>query len=490
MDVKTLTGVFIILLIIVGVVAFYAGTMYGGQQASAPGGTVTTTVTKTETKTVTGGGGEVWTPPEKIRAAFVYVGPIGDFGFSYMHDVGRRVAETLFSEWLETTYVESVTEDKLGETIDNLVSQGYNVIFTTSFEFMDKTIEKGEQYPNVFFFHCSGYRRRSNVGTYFADLYQVYYLNGLIAGALTQTGHIGYVAAFTIPEVVRHLNAFAIGAKEVGEQLGKDIQVHVIEIGAWFAPDKARSAAETLWRDYDVDVLAFTEDSTAILEFGQEITKGYEEGKYDHPLYVFSHYAPGYIYGPDAVVSGQIVKWETIYLDILSKIKAGIYTPFNLENVDYWYLLNSGGVELGAHVYENGTVMYINPKFIPTLKSITVTDKLTNRQVSVYELVMSRYEMFRNAPLLTPLQLTAITHQYENIGKINIPPVDPNNPDPYSQVDIYVSSYWDPFTGPLSGYLKEDPSQKVTIPEGQRLSHDDLWSMDWFVDWVVYHGAT
>ncbi len=493
MDVKTLTGVFIILLIIVGVAAFYAGMMYGGGKAqpTGAGGTVTTTVTKTETKTVTAGGGgaPTWTPPKTIKAAFIYVGPIGDFGWTYMHDVGRRVAETVYKDWLKTTYVESVSEDKLGETIDNLVSQGYNVIFTTSFEFMDKTIEKGEQYPNVMFFHCSGYKRRANVGTYFADLYQIYYLNGLIAGALTKTGHIGYVAAFTIPEVVRHINAFAIGAKEVGEQLGKDIKVHVIEIGAWFAPDKARSAAETLWKQYNVDVLAYTEDSTAILEYAQEITKGYEEGKYDHPLYVFSHYSPGYIYGPDAVVSGQIARWETIYLDILAKIKAGIYTPYNLGNVDYWYLLNSGGVEFGAHVYENGTVMHINPKFIQTLKSIMVTDKLTGKKVSVYDLVMSRYEMFKNAPLLTPLQLTAVTHKYENIGKINIPPVNPNQPDPYSKIDIYISTYWDPFTGPLSGYVKDNPSQKVTIPAGQRLGHDDLWSMDWFVDWVVYHGA-
>lgn len=488
MDVKTLTGIFVVLLIVVGILAFYAGTM------SAPTKTVTETVggegtyttTVTETETVAAG---AWTPPETIKAAWIYVGPIGDFGWTYMHDVGRRVAETVYKDWLQTTYVESVTEDKLGEAIDNLVSQGYNVIFTTSFEFMDKTIEKGEQYKDVIFFHCSGYKRRDNVGTYFADLYQIYYLNGLIAGALTQTGHLGYVAAFTIPEVVRHINAFAIGAKEVGEQLGKDIQVHVIEIGAWFAPDKARSAAETLWKDYNVDVIAFTEDSTAILELAQEKTTGWEEGRYDHPLYVFSHYSPGYKYGPDAVVSGQLVRWEVIYMDILAKIKAGIYTPYNLKNVDYWYLLNTGAVELGAEVYENGSVMLINPKFIDTLKNIEVTDKVTGQRMSVYELVMKRYEMFKNAPLLTPLQLTALTHIYENTTKIRIPAVNPQQPDPYSQIDIYIGTVFDPFTGPLSGYAKDNPDQKVSIPAGQRLGHSDLWSMDWFVDCVVYHGG-
>ncbi|WFO76323.1 BMP family ABC transporter substrate-binding protein [Desulfurococcaceae archaeon MEX13E-LK6-19] len=423
-----------------------------------------------------------YTPPEKVRAAFVYVGPVGDFGWTFQHDIGRRVAEELFGkDWLETTYVESVSEAQLSETIDNLISQGYNVIFTTSFEFMDKTIEAGKKYPDKFFFHCSGYKRYKNVGTYFADLYQIYYLNGLIAGALTKTGKIGYVAAFTIPEVVRHINAFAIGAKEVGEQLGKNITVYVIQIGAWYAPDKARQAAQTLVEQYGVDVIAYTEDSTAIIEWAQNL---YEtEGKL---VYVFSHYSPGYSKGPDVVPSGQLVRWEVIYVDILAKIKAGIYTPYNLENVDYWYLLNTGAVELGAHIYENGSVMMINPKFVPELKNIKVKDKLTGEEVSVYDLVMRRYEEMKNAFMLTPLQLTAVTHKYENIATIKLNYGTEDNP---RYIDYPIAAVFDPFTGPLSGYMKDEPSKKVTIPEGQRLGHDDLWEMQWFVDWVVFKGA-
>jgi len=421
-----------------------------------------------------------WTPPEKIKAAWIYVGPVGDFGWSYMHDIGRRVVERLFKDWLETTYVESVSEAQLSEVIDNLVSQGYNVIFTTSFEFMDKTIEAGKRYPNVMFFHCSGYKRRANVGTYFADLYQVYYLNGLIAGALTKTGKIGYVAAFTIPEVVRHINAFAIGAKEVGEQLGKNITVYVIQIGAWYAPDKAKRAAETLIERYGVDVIAFTEDSTAIIEYAQKL---YEEtGK---QVYVFSHYSPGYVYGPDVVVSGQLVRWEVIYADILAKIKAGVYTPYNLENVDYWYLLNTGAVDLGCHIYDNGTVMLINPKFKPVLEQIKVKDKLTGETVNVYELVMRRYREMKESFMLTSLQETATTHVYENIAKIPINYGTKENP---LLKDYYIAGVFDPFTGPLTGYSIEPGKygEKVTIPEGVRLSHDDLWSMQWFVDWVVF----
>jgi len=464
---SVLVAIFVVLLIVVGIGAFYAGTLYGGvQQVQAP----------------------TWTPPERIKAAWVYVGPIGDFGWTYAHDVGRRVAATVFKDWLETTYVEEIDEFKLPEVIDSLVAQGYTVIFTTSFEHMEKTYEKAAQYPNVMFFHCSGYKRRPNMATYFADFYQIYYLNGLMAGVLTRTGHIGYVAAHTIPEVVRHINAFAIGAQETARLLGKNITVHVIEIGAWFDPDKARSAARTLYEQYNIDVIAFTEDSTAIIEYAEEKTKDYLEGKADRPLYVFSHYSPGYKFGVNAVVSGQLVRWEVIYIDILAKIKAGILTPYNLENIDYWYLLNTGAVELGAEVFENGTVMLINPKFIPLFKNITVRDPVFKDVVSVYDYIMRRYYIFREAPLLQPLQYTALSHVYESIDKIRIPPVKPEKPDPASKLDFIVGTLIEPFTGPLEGYKLADPTQKVSIPAGKRLTHDDLWTMDWFLTYVNYIG--
>jgi len=452
----TLIAILVAIVAVAGIVAGVALMMGGGGQGGA---------TPTET----------YKPPEKIKAAWIYVGPVGDYGWSYMHDVGRMVVENLFKEWLETTYVESVTKEKTSEVIDELVKKGYKVIFTTSFEFMDPTYEKAMEYKDVMFFHCSGYKRAPNMGTYFADLYQVYYLNGLIAGALTKTGKIGYVAAHTIPEVVRHLNAFAIGAKEVGEQLGKNITVYVIEIGAWYAPEKAREAARTLVEDYGVDVIAFTEDSPAIIQYAQSL---YEStGK---RVWVFGHYSPMYEFGPDVVASGQLVRWEVIYTDILSKIKAGVLRPDNLENVDYWYLLNTGAVELGAHVYENGTVMMINPKVVSMLKEIIVKDKLTGKEMSVYDLVMLRYRQMKEAPLLQALQQLAPTHVYENI-----PVIETGAKHVPKQ---FVAPPFDPFTGPLEGYKKDNPDEKVYIPPGERLGHDDLWNMDWFVSWVVYMG--
>ncbi|MCD6084200.1 MAG: BMP family ABC transporter substrate-binding protein [Desulfurococcales archaeon] len=484
---------FIITIIIVGMAAWYAGSQTAAPATSTrlppsvttvtttvtetagAGATVTTTITVTETPTTTGAP-SAWTPPKKIRAAWVYVGPIGDFGWTYQHDVGRRVVQAIFKDWLETTYVESVSEAKLKEVIETLIAKGYNVIFTSSFEFMDGTLEEAKKHPDLLFFHCSGYKRLKNMGTYFADLVQVYYLNGLMAGALTKTGHIGYVASFTIPEVVRHINAFAIGAKEVGEQLGKDIKVYVIEIGAWFAPDKAREAARTLVERYNCDVLAFTEDSTAIIQFAQTWTQQHP----DHPVYVFSHYSPGYAYGPDVVVSGQLVRWEVIYADILSKIHAGILTPNNLDKLDYWYLLDSGAVDLACHMSLDGSIMHINPKFVPVLKNIKIKDKVTGSDTNVYDLVMSRYYQMKDAPMLTPLEAVE-PHKYENLTVINIA-------EESGKEEKYMIALFHVFTGPLDGYMKDDPSKKVHIPEGVVLGHDELWTMQWFVDWVVYLG--
>jgi len=471
-----------------------------------PATTITTTVLKTETTTVVSGAyqtitvtttpqvktititttvaGAQYTPPEKIKAAWIYVGPVGDYGWSYMHDVGRRVVAELYKDWLETTYVESVSKEGTASIIDDLVRKGYTVIFTTSFDHMDPTYDKAKEYPNIMFFHCSGYKRAPNMGTYFADLYQVYYLNGLMAGALTKTGKLGYIAAHTIPEVVRHINAFAIGAMEMGRLLGKNITVYVIEIGSWVAPDKAIAAAETFVREYNVDAIAFTEDTTATVEFAEKLYR--DEGK---QIYVFSHYSPMYSFGPDVVVSGQLVRWEVIYADILAKVKAGIYRPGNLENVDYWYLLNTGAVELGAEVYPNGTIMMINPKFIPALKEITVRDPIYGDTVSAYDYVMRRYYLMREAPMLQSLQGTAITHLYESLPSVS-------TGAKYVPTQI-IASMFDPFIGPLQGYCIAQYSRfcqgkpvgaEVTVPAGERLTHDDLWNMDWFVKGVIYMG--
>ena len=361
--------------------------------------------------------------PPKLKAAWIYVGPIGDYGWSHAHEQGRLYVKDKFP-WLEALPpAEAVAEADVDRYIERfIVEEKADVVFTTSFGFMDATIEAGKKHPDKILFHCSGYKRAPNVGTYFAEFYQLYYLNGLMAGALTKTGKVGYVAAHPIPEVVRHINAFALGVKEVNPEA----TVHVRWLFAWYDPAKAREAAESLIAD-GCDVLAFTEDSPTVIEVGQEYV---EKGQ---PVYTFSHYSPMQKFGPDSCVSGQLVHWEVLYQDILAKIYAGAYTNKNLENVDYWWMLKEGAVELGGDFG-----VPINPKFEAPLKAKKVTDPVFG-EISVYDLVLKRLEQMSEETVL-----------------------------------------FDPFTGPI-----KDQAGTVRIEAGRRATHDELWTIDWFVENVV-----
>jgi simple sugar transport system substrate-binding protein len=356
-----------------------------------------------------------------LKVGFIYVGPVGDWGWSHAHDTARRYIESIFP-WVETVYVEAVSEGDCPKVIDRLIDEGCDVVFTTSFGFMDATVEAGEKYPNKIFFHCSGYKRSANVGTYFAEFYQLYYLNGLMAGALTKTNKVGYVAAHPIPEVVRHINAFALGVKEVNPNAVVDVRW----IFSWYDPSAAREAAESLIA-WGADVLAFTEDSPTVVQVCQEY---YDKGK---PIYCFGHYSPMQSFGPDVCVSGQLVHWEVLYADILSKIRSGYYNSTNLADVDYWWMLREKAVELGG---EYG--VSINPKFIPILNS-TYIDHPEFGRVSVYDLVMKRLSQMSE--------------------------------------DTVV---FDPFTGPIY-----DNKGNLRVEAGRRMTHDELWTINWFVDNII-----
>ena len=310
---------------------------------------------------------------KKMKAGFIYVGPVGDYGWSHAHDVGRKFAMEKLP-WLETVIVESVPEADSARIIDRLVqSEKADVVFTTSFGYMEDTVKAGPKYPDKYFMHCSGFKQAKNVGTYFADLYQTYYLNGLMAGALTKTNKIGYVGAFPIPEVVRHIDAFALGIKAVNPEA----KVYVKWIYAWYGPDKAKEAAEALIAE-GCDNLAFTEDTPAVIEVGQAHT---EKGKM---IYTYAHYSPMEQYGKDSVVSGQLVDWGGMYVKILQDIRNGTWT-----NADMWWLAEDGAAILGGS-FEN----VINPKFVDALKAVKVdTPDLGN--LSVYDLVMKRYDQMK-----------------------------------------------------------------------------------------------
>jgi simple sugar transport system substrate-binding protein len=354
---------------------------------------------------------------KKLKAGFVYVGPVGDYGWSHAHDVGRKFAESKLP-WLETVYIESVAESDSARIIDRFIQgEKVDVVFTTSFGYMDDTIKAGQKYPDKLFMHCSGFKQLPNVGTYFADLYQTYYLNGLMAGALTKTDKIGYVGAFPIPEVIRHIDAFALGIKATNPKA----KVHVKWIYAWYGPDKAREAAEALIAE-GCDNLAFTEDTPAVIEVGQEHT---EKGR---QIYTYSHYSPMQPYGKDSVVSGQLVDWGVMYVKILQDIYNGTW-----NNQDNWWLIAEKAAILGG-TFEN----IINPKFEGELK-MKMVETADFGKISAYDLVVKRYEQMKNG-----------------------------------------TEAFDPFTGPIN-----DNTGKLTIKEGQRASKGDLLSIMYYVDNVV-----
>ena len=354
---------------------------------------------------------------KKLKAGFIYVGPVEDLGWSTAHDIGRKFAMEKLP-WLETIYIEDVPEADSARMIDRLVQEEkVDVVFTTSFGYMEDTVKAGARYPDTTFMHCSGFKRAKNVGTYFADLYQTYYLNGLMAGALTKSDKIGYVGAFPIPEVVRHINAFALGIKAVNPKA----KVHVKWIYAWVGPEKAREAAEALVAE-GCDTLAFTEDTPAVIEVGQEHT---EKGK---QIYTFGHYSPMESYGKDSVVSGQLVDWGVMYVKILQDIHDGTWT-----NEDLWWLVDKKASILGGS-FEN----IINPKFVGALKAVMV-DSGDFGKISVHDLVVKRYEQFQQSP-----------------------------------------DAFEPFSGPL-----KDNTGKEQIKAGARASKGDLLSIMYYVDNVV-----
>jgi basic membrane protein A and related proteins len=307
-----------------------------------------------------------------ITAGFIYVGPVGDFGWSYSHDQGRLAVEERF-DWLDTLYVEAVAEGDVETIIDQLVRQGANVIFTTSFGYGEGTLAAAQRYPEVIFGHATGFQRAPNVMTYIAEFYQLYYLNGLMAGALTETNRIGYVAAFPIPEIKRHLNAFVLGVREVNPEAEVDVRW----IFDWYNPAAASEATQALIAE-GVDVFAFSEDTPTVIQVA---------AAQDFPS--FSHYSPMYDFAPEHVVSGQLANWEAIYADFLERVHTGEYTARNLEEVDYWWLLAEEAVELGT---THG--MPINPVFEEPLQEAVITHEEFG-EISVYDLAMNRFEAMR-----------------------------------------------------------------------------------------------
>jgi len=203
---------------------------------------------------------------DKVKVGFVYVGPIGDYGWTHGHHLGLEAVNEHFGDAVETTYVENVSEGPDAErVIRQLAAAGNQIIFTTSFGFMNPTIRVAQQFPDVKFEHATGYQTAANVSAYNAKFHEGRAICGTIAGHLSKSGTLGYIASFPIPEVVMGINALTLAAQKINP----DIKTKVVWVNSWYDPGKEGDAAKTLI-DQGVDIVSQHTDSPAPLQVAEQ----------------------------------------------------------------------------------------------------------------------------------------------------------------------------------------------------------------------------
>jgi len=266
---------------------------------------------------------------DSIKVGFVYVGPIGDFGWTHEHNIGRLAVEEALGDKVETTYVESVPEGPDAERVIRQMAQsGHDLIFTTSFGYMNPTNKVAAQFPDVKFEHATGFKRETpNVSTYSARFYEGRSVIGHIAGHMTETNKIGYIASFPIPEVVRGINAAYLAAKAVNP----DVEFSIIWVATWFDPGKEADAANALI-DQGVDVIMQHTDSPAAMTIAEE--KG---------ILAFGQASDMAQFGPNARLSSIIDDWAPYYIERAQAVLDGTW-----ESTDTWHGIKEGMVAIGS----------------------------------------------------------------------------------------------------------------------------------------------
>ncbi len=276
------------------------------------------------------GNGSVEKPASNVennlKVGFIYVGPIGDGGWSFAHNEGRLYLEKELG--VETIYRESVPEGPdVEKVMKDMIDQGAKVIFATSFGYMDYMEKVSKEYPDIKFLHCSGYKTTENMANYFGRMYEPRYLSGIVAGLKTKSNNIGYVAAFEIPEVIRGINAFTLGVRSVNPEA----KVTVRWTHTWYDPVKEKEAAKALL-DEGADVIAQHQDTAGPQQAAEEagaFAVGYNTDSFDK--------APG------AYMTAPIWNWGPYYVE---QVKAVMDNKW--ESHSYWGGMKDGIVELGA----------------------------------------------------------------------------------------------------------------------------------------------
>ncbi|WP_423196432.1 BMP family ABC transporter substrate-binding protein [Cupriavidus sp. H19C3] len=266
---------------------------------------------------------------EPLKVAFVYIGPVGDAGWTYAHDAGRKAVEAKFGDKVKTTYVENVPESAADaeRVFRDLASQGNKLIFGTTFGYMESMLKVAREFPDVKFEHATGFKTADNLAQYDVRTYEGAYLAGVVAGKMSKTGKMGVVASVPIPEVIRNIDSFTLGARSVNPQA----TVKVVWVNKWFDPGKEREAATTLIGQ-GVDMLMQNTDSAAVVQTAQE--KG---------IYAFGWDSDMSKFGEKAHLAASVISWGVYYTKVVDDVLNNQW-----KNSTIWWGLKEGAIDLKA----------------------------------------------------------------------------------------------------------------------------------------------
>ena len=266
---------------------------------------------------------------DKLKVGFIGVGPIGDLGWTFQHDVGRQAMVKALGDKVDTTFVENVPEGADAErAIEQLARTGHKLIFTTSFGFMDPTIKVAAKYPNAFFEHCTGFKRAANVSTYAARFYEGRYIQGQIAAKMSKTGVIGYIVSFPIPEVISGINSTMLGAQSINPNM----KVKIVWVNSWFDPPKEADAAKALV-DQGADILTQHTDSPAAMQIAEQ-----------RGIHAFGQSSDMIKFGPKAQLTADTDYWGNYYTERAQAVLDGKW-----KSEDTWGGLKAGMVVMSPY---------------------------------------------------------------------------------------------------------------------------------------------
>ncbi len=263
---------------------------------------------------------------EPLKIAFAYVGPVGDGGWTFAHDNARKAIEKEFGDKIVTSFVENVPESADAErVIRDMASQGNKVIFGTTFGYMETMLKLAPEFKDVKFEHATGYKTADNMRTYDSRTYEGAYMAGVIAGKMTKTGTLGVVASVPIPEVIRNINSFTLGAQSSNPK----IKTKVVWVNEWFNPPKETEAATSLING-GADVLFQNTDSPAVLKTAQD--KGKRAFGWDSDMTA---------YGPKAHLGSAIINWTPYYIKATKDALEGTWTTGGV-----WWGVKEGAIDI------------------------------------------------------------------------------------------------------------------------------------------------